>query len=189
MIDTAVGSPRRTFVQQAVQNTLSEYDTSGLNKYNSFKQPLPLLLQSFFQLTNKDIDFWHRAVPYFERRDYIQGTVIYSAGDEPDGFYIIQDGILRADYRLEQGHYYESIVAGTTCGELPFFSDSDRTATVVAEQDTVVWLLTREKWNELETTHPEIGQELLKIGLRLTSERMNAITSYGSPTSWLQLFY
>lgn len=176
-LDAVHSSPRRNFIQQAAHTTLSEYDISGLNKYNSFKQPLPLLLQSFFQLTDKDLDFWHRAVPYFERRDYAQGTVIYSRGDQPDGFYLVQDGILRADYHLEQGHYYESIVAGTTCGELPFFTDSDRTATVVAEQDTVVWLLTQEKWKELESTHPEIGKELLKIGLKLTSERMNAITS------------
>jgi len=104
--------------------------------------------------------------------------VLYSRGDEPDGFYLLEEGILRAEYELEQGSYYESIVAGTTCGELPFFSETDRTGTVVAERDCVAWLLTKEKWRELEQKLPDVAREILKIGLKLTSERMNTITSY-----------
>ena len=78
---------------------------------------------------------------------------------------------------MDQGKYYESIVAGTTCGELPFFAETDRTGTVVAEKDCIAWLLTREKWKELEKEQPEVARELLRIGLKLTSERMSAITS------------
>jgi sulfate permease, SulP family len=69
------------------------------------------------------------------------------------------------------------ILPGTTCGELPFFSETDRTGTVAAENDSVAWLLTREKYKELERKQPDVASELLKVGLRLTSERMNAITS------------
>jgi SulP family sulfate permease len=172
-----LNSPRRNHVQQAATTTLNDHDITMPSRWQNFAQPLPLILQAFKDLTNKDLDFWHRIVPYFQKREYPAGTVLYSRGDDPDGFYILEDGILRAEYELEQGGYYESIVAGTTCGELPFFSETDRTGTVVAEKDCVAWLLTKEKWKSLEKDLPEVARELLKIGLKLTSERMNAITS------------
>jgi SulP family sulfate permease len=67
---------------------------------------------------------------------------------------------------------------GTTCGELPFFSETDRTGTVAVEEDSVCWLLTREKYRELEERDTRASGELLKVGLKLTKERMDAITSY-----------
>lgn len=50
--------------------------------------------------------------------------------------------------------------------------------TVAAENDSVAWLLTREKYKELEQKHRDVAAELLKVGLKLTKERMDAITSY-----------
>ena len=102
---------------------------------------------------------------------------MYRGGDAPDGFYLLEDGILRAEYALPQGKYYESIVAGTTCGELPFFSETNRTATVTAERDCVAWLLNDERWEKLREEQPDVTQELLRLSLKLTSERMAAITS------------
>jgi SulP family sulfate permease len=172
-----VNSPRQNQVERAATTTLREHDLTMPLTWQNFAQPLPLILQAFKDLTKKDLDFWHRVVPYFQKREYLAGTVLYSRGDEPDGFYILEDGILRADYELEQGGYYESIVAGTTCGELPFFSETDRTGTVVAEKDCTAWLLSKDKWKAMEKEHPEAASELLKVCLKLTTERMNAITS------------
>lgn len=50
--------------------------------------------------------------------------------------------------------------------------------TVAVENDSVAWLLTRQKYKELEQQHPDVASELLKVGLKLTKERMDAITSY-----------
>jgi SulP family sulfate permease len=175
--DQSYGSPRRHHVQRAAATALEENDTSVPPKWQTFAQPLPLILQTFKDLTDKDVDFWHRVSSYFQRKEYPAGTVLYSRGDEPDGFYILEEGILRADYILEQGRFYESIVAGTTCGELPFFADSERTGTVVAEKDCIAWLLTKEDWREIEKKLPDVANELLKIGMKLTNERMNTITS------------
>ena len=176
--DAIYSSPRRTLLQQAATSTLNEPNVLPPSKWDNFQQPLPLILQTFQDLTDQNEDFWYRAVPFFERKELPAGTVLYSRGDEPDGFYLLQEGILRAEYDWEQGSYYESIVAGTTCGELPFFSETDRSATVAAEKDCVAWLLTRAKWRDVEKQQPDVARELLKIGLKLTSERMGAITSY-----------
>ncbi|KAH9844617.1 Cyclic nucleotide-monophosphate binding domain [Teratosphaeria destructans] len=177
-LDNMIGSPRRNHLVHAATTAITETREPVQSKWQNLKQPLPLLLQAFQGLTDKNEDFWFRAVPYFTRRHFTKGQMLYTRGDKPDGFYLLQSGILRAEYDLDQGSYHESIVAGTTCGELPFFSETDRTGSVLAEQDCVAWLLTPEKWERLQGADAEVAKELLKVGLKLSAERMNAITSY-----------
>jgi SulP family sulfate permease len=176
-VDTSFSSPRRHHLQRVATTTLNDQEAEAPSRWQNFQQPLPLILQTFQGLTDKNEDFWFRACSYLQRLEYPAGTVLYRGGDAPDGFYLLEDGILRAEYDLPQGKYYESIVAGTTCGELPFFSETNRTATVTAERDCVAWLLNDERWEKLRKEQPEISQELLRLSLKLTSERMAAITS------------
>ncbi|KAI5776743.1 sulfate transporter family-domain-containing protein [Geopyxis carbonaria] len=172
------GSPRRDLVYKAATSTLRSQETIQSSKWQTFKQPLPLLLQIFQELTDKNEDFWFRAIPYFQRKTYPQGTQLFVRGDLAGEFYLIEEGILRAEYNLDQGKYSESILAGTTCGELPFFSDTLRTATVITEKDTVAWVLDVKHWKALQEDFPDVAKELLKISLKLTTERMHAITGY-----------
>ena len=175
--DAFQNSPRRTQVAQATTTTLREHDLSLPTKWASFAQPLPLILQAFKDVTSKDYEFWHRAVPYFTRLSLPAGSVLYRRGDRPDGLYLLEDGILRAEHELEQGRYAESIVAGTIVGELPFFAETGRTATVVAEKDCLAWLMDRASWERLESECADVAMEMLRVGLKLTSERMDSITS------------
>ncbi|KAG9239426.1 sulfate transporter family protein-like protein [Amylocarpus encephaloides] len=175
-IDAQFSSPRRNQLQRAANSTLD--DSPNETRYANFKEPLRLILQTFQGLTDKNEDFWFRITPFLTKKAYLAGTVLYQCGESATGFYLLEDGILRADYDLPQGRYFESIVAGTTCGELPFFSETDRTATVQAERDCTTWLMDRDNWERLQKAEPDVAQELLRISLKLTSERMSAITSY-----------
>lgn len=170
-------SPRRNLLHRVAQTTLDE-DTFSTGKWQSFKQPLPLLLQIFTDLSDKNEDFWYRAMGYFERVTFPKGSILFNAGDRPNGFYMLEEGILRCDYDLPQGNYSELIVQGRPCGELPFFSQTSRTATMVAEKDCVAWKLDDTRWHEMQAQDPDVAQELLVITLKLTKERMDAITSY-----------
>jgi SulP family sulfate permease len=164
------------------------------------------MLHIFSAPGGRNEDFWFPAAAYFTRQSHAPGTTLFRRGEPALGFYLVERGILRAEYDLPQGRLYESIVAGTTCGELPFFSDTPRTATVVVdkpgaalatvaeaevevegvdeevevdeEEGCVLWLLDRVAWERMKTDHAEVAQELLKVSLKLTSERMSSITSY-----------
>ncbi|EAW10671.1 sulfate transporter family protein [Aspergillus clavatus NRRL 1] len=177
--DGIVGSPRRLYLQQAATTTLQEDETAAATSatWSAMRQPLPLLLQTFQGLSSQNEDFWFRACSYFIRNCYAAGTVLFQKGDMPQAFYLLESGMLRAEYELPQGRYFELIVAGRPCGELPFFSETPRTATVKAEQDCVTWCLNLEKWHELKAQEPDIAQELLTVSLKLTTERMDSITS------------
>lgn len=148
------------------------------SRWRNFAQPLKIILQTFEDVSSHNEDFWHVIAPYFARCEFSAGSLLYSRGDDPDGFYILEKGRFRTEYELDQGSFFEVILPGTTCGELPFFSETDRTGTVAVENDSVAWLLTRDKFNELEREHQDVARELLKVGLKLTKERMDAITSY-----------
>ncbi|KAL4875837.1 sulfate transporter family-domain-containing protein [Aspergillus karnatakaensis] len=174
-----VGSPRHAYLQRAATTTLSEDETAVLvpAKWSSMRQPLSLLLQTFQGLTTRNEDFWFPVCPYFTRETHAAGTILFAEGDIPNAFYLLESGMLRAEYELPQGRYFELIVAGRPCGELPFFSETPRTATVRAEQDCVTWSLDKEGWRVLREKEPEIARELLTVGLKLTTERMDSITS------------
>lgn len=177
-MDTQFSSPRRTHLHEVATTTLNETEGSSHPKWQNFKEPLRLILQTFQGLTDKNEDFWFRAVPFFTKMEFSAGTILYHRDQPANGFYLLEEGILRAEYVLPQGRYFESIVAGTTCGELPFFSETDRTATVQAERHCVAWLMDRKNWDNLQKTDQDVAQELLRISLKMTSERMSAITSY-----------
>lgn len=170
-------SPRRNLLHQAAQTTL-DADISTTGKWHSFKQPLPLLLQILADLSDRNEDFWHRATQYFERVIYPKGSILFNMGDRANEFYMLEEGILRADYDLPQGKYSELIVAGRPCGELPFFSQTLRTAKMVAEKDCIIWQMDLKRWSDMQAGDPDVAQELLVITLKLTKERMDAITSY-----------
>lgn len=169
-------SPRRYYLHQVATTTLSRQDAAPLLKWQDYRQPLQLILKTFSDVSDKPEEFWYRAVPFFIRREYSTGTILYDRDDRPNGFYLLEAGMLKAEYKLQQGKFSELIVAGTTCGELPFFSGTNRTSTTTAETDCVTWVLDEENWEGLQETQSDVAQELLKISLKLTSERMEAIT-------------
>lgn len=176
--DPPFNSPRRNHQAEAAQDALTSLVIQPSTRWQSFKEPLRLMLQIFQGLSDKNEDFWFRATSYFKRREFTAGSIIFRRGERADGFYLVERGILRAEYDLPQGWLCESIVAGTTCGELPFFSETERTATAQVERDCVVWLMDSEGWGKLQKEEPEIAREMLRVSLKLTTERMSAITSY-----------
>ena len=171
-------SPRQNHLQQAATTILSKQDPAPSAIWDEYQQPLQLILQTCCMISDKSEEFWKPMAPYFRRQDFAAGTELYRVDDTANNFYMLESGMLKAKYDLPQGKYSEIIVAGTTCGELPFFSSTARTSTTSAERDCVTWALTQQRWAEMQKDLPTVSQELLKCGLKLTSERMEAITKY-----------
>ena len=176
--DILGSSPRRIHLNEAARTSLGQLETKRASRWQRFREPLRLMLQIFQDVSDRNEDFWFRAVPYFVCRKHTSGTVLFRRGEPADGFYLLESGILRAEYHMPQGWLFESIVAGTTCGELPFFSETNRTATCVVERDCVVWVMDKQNWERLQREDPEVAHELLRISLKLTCERMSVITSF-----------
>ncbi|KAI3328936.1 sulfate transporter family protein [Xylariaceae sp. AK1471] len=171
-------SPRRHHLHEAARNVLTQQEIRRATRWQSISEPLRLMLQVFHNVSQKNEDFWFRAKPYFTRKEFAAGTVLYHRGEEANGFYLLERGELNAEYETPQGRLAEPIVQGTTCGELPFFSETSRTATVRAVKDCVVWVMDTSSWNRLQDEEKDVARELLRVSLKLTTERMNAMTNY-----------
>ncbi|KAI0022229.1 cyclic nucleotide-binding domain-containing protein [Xylariomycetidae sp. FL0641] len=177
-LDVLSQSPRRHHLHQAARNVLMQGEARRATRWQSISEPLRLMLQVFHDVSDKNEDFWFRAKPYFVRKEFVAGTVLYERGEPANGFYLLERGELHAEYETPQGRLSEPIVQGTTCGELPFFSETNRTATVRAAKNCVVWVMDTDNWNRLQEEEKDVAQELLRISLKLTTERMNAMTNY-----------
>ncbi|ERT02885.1 hypothetical protein HMPREF1624_01188 [Sporothrix schenckii ATCC 58251] len=175
-VDMLASSPRHNLLRTAARESINRLEDRRQSRWHNFAEPLRLMLQVFQNISDKNEDFWFRATRYFERQEFAAGQMLFQAGAPAEGFYLLEQGIVRAEYDLPHGQFYhESIVAGTTCGELPFFSDTRRTATVYADLDCVVWVLERTAWQQLQKDDPEVANELLRVSLKLTAERMSTV--------------
>lgn len=98
-----------------------------------------------------------------ERR-LARDEVLFVAGDEAQGLFVIVAGALRA-FRVgadgrEQVIHVER--AGATIAELPVFDDKPYPSTVAAEEETIVLLLAKHEVKALCLQHPQITLAALK---------------------------
>ena len=48
--------------------------------FENFRQPMPLLMQIFHDLSDKNEDFWFKIAPFFKREIIPAGTVMWNQG-------------------------------------------------------------------------------------------------------------
>lgn len=181
-------TPRVHLLQQSAHQRVREDHAHSMQLPSTVPDPVRLFVQTFRAVSTRastsrvDLEFWTRVVGYFKKRTVPGGTVLYHSESPATGFYVVESGILRAEYKLDQGEMYESILAGTTCGELPFFSETRRTATVSAEVDSVVWVLDRDGWEAMAAGEGnearEMVEEMYRMAMRLTVERFMSVMAY-----------
>lgn len=115
-----------------------------------------------------------------ERR-LARGEVLFMAGDDAAGLFVIAEGAVRA-YRegldgREQVIHVER--AGATIAELPVFDDRPYPSTVAAEEETLVLFIDRRDVKRLCLEHPNIALAALKLlagRLRRCAELVEALS-------------
>jgi len=102
-----------------------------------------------------------RAIERCLKRD----EILFVAGDEAAGLFVIAAGALRAFREGVDGR--EQVIhverAGATIAELPVFDDQPYPSTVAAEEETVVLFLDKRDVKSLCLAHPEIALAALKL--------------------------
>lgn len=118
-----------------------------------------------------------RAVP----RHYRKGEVLFVAGEEARGLFVIVDGSVRAFRESADGR--EQVIhverAGATIAEVPVFDDGTYPSTVAAEVDTTTLFLDKRDVRELCLQHPEIPLAAVRVlasRLRHCAELVEALS-------------
>ena len=115
-----------------------------------------------------------RLIGHMHRLEIAQGEHLIHQGDEPEFLFMIESGQVTA--QLENPGKppvrLERMRGGRAVGEIGFYLGSRRTAAVVADEPTVVYILSRAELQQLEQTDPESASVLHRIFVHLLAERV-----------------
>ena len=90
-------------------------------------------------------------ITYLERQDVKEHDIVISEGDRPDSMYFIDSGKLTTRLEVSKGKFIrlKSQGGGTMVGEMGLFLKQSRTATVIADQPSVLYRLSLESYNKM----------------------------------------
>lgn len=119
-----------------------------------------------------------KLVPYLQRHEYQAGEYLIREGDTADFIYFIQSGQVTAQLESPGKHpvRLETILSGRTVGEIGFFLGIRRTASVVANQDSVVYSLSKEDLEHMDVLDPESANIFHRLSVILLSQRVMHLT-------------
>ena len=113
-------------------------------------------------------------------RNYRKDEVLFLAGEEAQGLFVIVSGSVRA-FRESEGR--EQIIhverAGATVAEVPVFDEGPYPSTVAAEEDTSTLFIDKRDVRRLSLQHPEIALAAVKVlalRLRRCAELVEALS-------------
>ncbi len=101
-------------------------------------------------------------------RELARGELLFLAGEQAAGLYVVVAGEIRA-YRVnlqgrEQTLHTETV--GATLAEVPVFDEGPYPATAVAETPATVLFLPKEDFRRFVLNHPEVALTALKLMAR-----------------------
>lgn len=110
----------------------------------------------------------------FPRQHVAEGTVVYRQGEAGDSLVLLEEGCMSARVITPEGIEVPvaTILPGALIGEIGFFGGVDRTASVVAANDSIVRVVRRADLEHLMRQSPELGEEFLRCGASLMAHRL-----------------
>jgi sulfate permease, SulP family len=112
-------------------------------------------------------------LPYLERRELVAGDYIVHEGDDPDDIYFVESGQVTAQLERDsqQPIRLETMRGGQVVGEIGFYLGVRRTASVVADQPSVIYRLSLDRLRQLERDDPETAVTFHNLIACLLAER------------------
>jgi sulfate permease, SulP family len=119
------------------------------------------------------IDF-ARIVSFMERQELSNGEFLFNQGEPSDSVMLQASGCVAIMIIDEHGRpiRLRRMIGHTVVGEMGFYRDVPRTASVVAEGPTVIYRLTRQAFDKMQAEDPSAAAALHKLIIRLLSDRL-----------------
>jgi SulP family sulfate permease len=108
-----------------------------------------------------------------ERRACLAGEKIFARGDLGDELYLIRRGAVRIvlPYGMQQ-HHVATFGRGSFFGEMSFLDRGERSADAVAFTDTDLYVLSRQRFDEVTVHHKRLAIQLLGNIARILALRL-----------------
>jgi CRP/FNR family cyclic AMP-dependent transcriptional regulator len=118
-------------------------------------------------------------------RRYASGQIICYQGDPGDRLYVVMDGLVKVVFTSERGDemVLNTLGRAEIFGELSLLDGSPRSASIVAVEDTYVFMLLRTRLLQLMRQHPGLADELL----RMLGQLVRRLTEQAGDLAFLDL--
>ena len=112
-------------------------------------------------------------LPYMERKNVAEGDTIATQGERSTSLYWVESGRLQALIELEESQYRVRIAtAGAIMGEIGMYSNKVRSASIVADKPSVVYVLSQESLTRMEDEKPIVAANFHKLVALILAERL-----------------
>ncbi|AFY70977.1 cyclic nucleotide-binding protein [Thalassoporum mexicanum PCC 7367] len=157
--------------------------SSGLSQHNTV--PLKMLLVDALRIETSITEMAAAIVEFMAYTEPVQikaGDLLFCHGDECNGLYFIESGMVEIFKELPDGDRQSLRIQceGTVVGEMSIYLNSRRSATVMARQDCVLRLLRKQDFYRMEIESPQLANAFHRFIVRLMSDRL-AQTTTGLP--------
>lgn len=132
----------------------------------------------FRSLKDDDLDL---IAAKLRREQYVKGTIVFHKGDPGDTMYLVESGQV-AVVGDQMKETIAFIGPGNFVGEISLLLAEPRTANLQVTIDAQLWALSKQAFDELVSTRPGIGLEMLKV----LSRRLVDTTQRRGPRSHLR---
>ena len=131
-------------------------------------------LDEWFEQALGNAAFAEELAAVCKRLNVRKGEIIASQGDTADCMHFIVEGRVGIIVRLEtDARAGRSLGPHATIGEMGLITRQLRSATIEAEVDSVLYVLSVEDYERLKTENPPLQQALLNYVVTVMAERLN----------------
>jgi len=120
------------------------------------------------------------------QRRFMPGEAIFQQGDSGQMLYLIESGQVRIYVQDEEGQETSVNLCGPgeMFGELALIDEMPRSASVVAMEPTVVYIISRERFREHLLRSPQLAlnfMKMLTVRVRYTTQQLSSLTLLDTP--------
>ncbi len=115
-----------------------------------------------------------RIASYMERQELNNGEFLFHQGEPANSVVLQASGCVAITIIDEHGRpiRLRRMIGHTVVGEMGFYRGVPRTASVVAEEPTVIYRLTQKAFDQMQAEDPMAAAALHKLIIRLLSDRL-----------------
>ncbi|KAJ3057146.1 hypothetical protein HK097_000074 [Rhizophlyctis rosea] len=178
-------TPREKQAVQAASLVLRENPPNTLP--NTTFHPVSILMQAFSEASTS-ADYARELADFcsnrFERTEVPKGTVLWTNGEDAKELYVVETGeLVLVIPDQNELKVVETLLPGTMVGELEMFSERPRSCRLIANDDTVVWKLSKTTFDEMADENPRL---MLKFVTKVAVS-FDAVRFYNTVYHWAQL--
>jgi SulP family sulfate permease len=139
------------------------------------KDSLHTLFNPFFPNDKINLESIFR---YFEKEEVDSGVYLMKEGDPPGDLFFVESGQLTAQLSSPDNPPFrlETIGGGGVVGEIGFYLNQPRTATVIANEPSTIYRLSRQRLKQMERNDPDAAHLFHQSIIRILSERLTFLT-------------